>query len=68
MSCIDIDAFDGKAYYVAIRKGVRYNTSQITPQTFYDHIAPFARAGQDVLFISMSSGVSGSYSSSLVAK
>ena len=68
MSCIDIDAFDGKAYYDAIRKGVRYNTSQITPQTFYDHIAPFARAGQDVLFISMSSGVSGSYSSSLVAK
>ena len=68
MSCIDIDAFDGKAYYDAIRKGVRYNTSQITPQTFYDHIAPFARAGQDVLFISMSSGISGSYNSSLAAK
>lgn len=68
MHCIDIDRFDGQKYYDAIRKGVRYNTSQITPQIFYDHIAPFARAGQDVLFISMSSGISGSYNSSLAAR
>ncbi len=66
--CTDIGSFDGKAYYDSIRKGTLYNTSQISPQTFYDHIAPFARAGEDVLFISMSSGISGSYNSSLIAK
>ncbi|MDO4622564.1 MAG: DegV family protein [Eubacteriales bacterium] len=68
MSCMEIERFDGKAYYGEIRKGHLYNTSQITPQVFFDYLAPFAEAGEDILFVSMSSGISGSYNSSMVAK
>lgn len=40
MQCMDIENFDGKAYYGEIREGTLYNTSQIAPQTYYDAIAP----------------------------
>ncbi len=68
MHCMDIDSFDGKAYYDGIRAGTLYNTSQIAPQTYYDAIAPYAEQGVDVLYIGMSSGISGSYHSSIIAK
>ena len=66
--CLDIDTFDGKAYYDVIRGGKLYNTSQVAPQTFYDHISKFAENGEDVLYVGMSSGISGAYNSSLTAK
>ncbi|MCR4990533.1 MAG: DegV family protein [Lachnospiraceae bacterium] len=68
LSCIDIDSFDGKEFYDLIRKGTLFNTSQVTPQTYFDHMSEYAKKGQDVLYISMSSGISGSYNSSLAAK
>lgn len=68
MNCIDIESFDGKSYYDEIREGRPYNTSQISPQTFYDHISPIAERGEDVLLVSMSSGISGSYNSAMIAK
>lgn len=66
--CLDIDAFDGKSYYDEIRGGNLYNTSQVNPQQFYDAIAPLAKDGYDVLYVGMSSGISGAYNSSLTAK
>ncbi|MDO4493331.1 MAG: DegV family protein [Clostridia bacterium] len=63
----DIEAFDGKAYYDSIRNGILYNTSQIAPQAIFDALAPAAEAGEDCLFISMSSGISGSFNSSEIA-
>ena len=68
MQCMDIENFDGKAYYGEIREGTLYNTSQIAPQTYYDAIAPYAEQGMDVLYIGMSSGISGSYHSSEIAR
>ena len=68
MQCFDIEQFDGKAYYDGIREGKMYNTSQVSPQVYFDSIAPYAEAGHDILHISMSSGISGSYNSSLIAK
>lgn len=66
--CLAIEDFDGKKYYDEIRSGRLYNTSQINPQTFYDAIAPYAKDGYDILYIGMSSGISGAYNSSLIAK
>ena len=66
-TCTDIEHFDGKQYYDEMRAGRLYNTSQIAPQTYFDYIAPYAQAGQDVLYIGMSSGISGSYHSSQIA-
>lgn len=68
LSCLAIENFDGKKYYDEIRSGKLYNTSQINPQTFYDAIEPFAKEGNDILYIGMSSGISGAYNSSLMAK
>lgn len=65
--CIDIDSFDGPAYYNAIKEGKLYNTSQVSPQAYYDHISEYAKQGLDVLYIGMSSGISGSYNSSIAA-
>lgn len=66
--CLDIDSFDGKKYYDDIRAGKLINTSQINPQKFYDTIAPYAKEGMDILYVGMSSGISGAYNSSLMAK
>ena len=66
--CIDIDSFDGPAYYKEINSGRLYNTSQVTPQDYYETAASYAKKGLDVLYIGMSSGISGSYNSSLIAK
>lgn len=68
MHCMDIENFDGKGYYDGIREGILYNTSQIAPQTYFDAIAPYAEQGMDVLYVGMSSGISGSYHSSVIAK
>jgi len=67
-NCIDIDSFDGNSFYTSIRNGKVFNTSQITPQIYYDYMEPVAKEGTDILYVGMSSGISGSYNSSLAAK
>ncbi len=53
--------FTGQAFYEAMRRGVEVTTSQIPPQRYIDHFTPLLAKGQDILFIGLSSGVSGSY-------
>jgi len=62
-TCLDTEAFDDKAYYGMIRAGGRVTTSQITPQSYLERFAPALEQGGDILFISMSSGISGSFAS-----
>ena len=66
-SCMDTASFDAKAFYTAMRNGEKVTTSQIPPQRFVDNIRPMLENGEDVLFVSMSSGISGSYASSKIA-
>lgn len=66
-SCMDTASFDAKAFYTAMRNGKKVTTSQIPPQRFVDNIRPMLENGEDVLFVSMSSGISGSYASSKIA-
>ena len=66
-SCMDTASFDAKAFYTAMRNGEKVTTSQIPPQRFVDNIRPMLENGEDVLFVSMSSGISGSFASSQVA-
>lgn len=66
-SCMDTAAFDAKAFYAAMRNGEKVTTSQIPPQRFVDYLHPMLEAGEDILFVSMSSGISGSYASSKIA-
>ena len=66
--CFDIENFDGKGYYESIKSGLLCNTTQPSPQFYYDVMSEHAKAGYDVLYIAMSSGISGAYSTSLIAK
>ncbi len=65
--CIDIEAFDGKSYYGKMRGGAVVRTSQVPPDRYIGTIEPLLAAGGDVMFISMSSGLSGSFSSARLA-
>lgn len=67
LACLDTVAFNGTAYYTAMRNGVGVTTSQINPQAYIDCFEPLLKAGQDILFIGMSSGISGSYQSAQMA-
>ena len=59
--------FDGKAFYDDMRHGKIVTTSQISPQRYSDFFREELEQGHDVLFISMSSGISGSYNSASIA-
>lgn len=65
--CLDTEAFNGAAYYTAMRNGALISTSQINPQAYIDCFQPLLEAGEDILFIGMSSGISGSFQSAQIA-
>lgn len=68
--CLDTEAFErdeADAYFAAMKKGERVTTSQVPPQRYIDAFTPILAAGKDILFVGMSSGISGSYASSEVA-
>ena len=65
--CMDIEAFDGEGFYREMKAGKIVTTTQISPQQYADAFEPVLREGKDLLFISMSSGISGSYNSSRIA-
>ena len=65
--CLDTRSFNGDEYYGAIKKGVQVTTAQVPPQRYIDYFTPALEQGQDVLFISMSSGISGSCDSARIA-
>ncbi len=62
------DKFDGIAYYDALKKGCTVTTSQINPRCYVGYMEPLLREGKDLLFIGMSSGISGSFASAQLAK
>ena len=66
-NCLDTTAFDGDAYYASLRSGVHVTTSQIAPQTYMEVFTPVLEGGEDVIYVSMSSGISGSCNSARIA-
>ncbi len=55
-------------YYKMISDGAMPTTSQVNVEQFLEFFEPILQQGQDILHISFSSGLSGSYNSALVAK
>ena len=66
-TCLETEEFDGKSFYGAMREGAEISTSQINPQHYLDVMKPILQKGLDILFIGMSSGISGSYHSAEIA-
>lgn len=61
------DGFDGHAYYEHLRQGAVVKTSLISSGAFYDAFRPLVEAGEDLMYVGISSGISGTVQSALVA-
>lgn len=62
------DAFDCHTYYESLRNGTAVTTSQVNPDRYIEYLTPILQRGEDVLFVGVSSGVSGSFSSAQLAR
>ncbi len=63
----NLDAFDSHAYYDKLRAGAVMKTSLINSQLFMDHFRPELEKGNDVVYIGLSSGVSGTLQAAKIA-
>lgn len=61
------DDFDGSAFYTAMREGTEVKTSMVNTATFEDAFRPALEAGDDVLYVGMSGGISGTAYAAAVA-
>ncbi len=65
--CLDTDAFPYDDYYEDLKAGGTATTSMINPEAYREVFEREAKAGHDVLYIGMSSGISGAYGASVLA-
>ena len=63
-----VDSFDVHHYYDALRSGAKITTSLLNTHLFMEHFRPVLEAGQDAIYIAMSSGISGTYQAAVNAK
>ena len=63
----DIDYFDGHSYYEMLREGVKVSTSLLNTQLFIDTFTSVLEQGIDIIYVSMSSGISGTYNAAKIA-
>ena len=61
-------SMDYKVFYQKMAEGVVTRTSQISSGEFIDNFEPFLKEGRDILHLSFSSGLSGSYNSACIAR
>lgn len=57
----------GRKYYDAVRKGVEIKTSLISSGRFEEAFRPVLEAGEDVIYFSLSHGISGNFNSARLA-
>lgn len=55
-------------FYRAMDNGAMTRTSQVNVQEYVDHFRPFLEAGKDILHLTLSTGISGTYNSAKIAQ
>ena len=63
----DIEQFDAHTYYTGLRDGKNIKTSLLNTHLFLTEFAPVLAQGQDIIYVSSSSGISGTYQAASVA-
>ena len=63
----DIDAFDTHGYYEKLRNGSEMKTSLLNTHLFLTHFRPELEQGKDVIYVGMSSGISGTIQAARIA-
>ncbi|MCR5673944.1 MAG: DegV family protein [Lachnospiraceae bacterium] len=61
------ESFDYDDYYQKLKDGLKASTSQVNPGQFTDCFEPVLEAGDDILYIGLSGGVTGSINSAKIA-
>ncbi len=56
-----------KDFYQAMAQGALTRTSQVNVQEYEEYFRAFLKAGQDVLHVTLSTGISGTYNAAVVA-
>jgi DegV family protein with EDD domain len=69
----EVDYFDGKTimpeeFYDILRSGKDIKTYHINAQMFFDNFEPYARRGDEVIYICFSTGIAGTYNAANIAK
>lgn len=54
-------------FYEKLKSGIDSKTTQINCNTFINYFEPYLKAGKDILYTGISSGLSGTYNTSLIA-
>ncbi len=63
----DLEAFDAHGYYEGLKNGMSIRTSLLNSELFLTHFTPVLEQGRDVIYISMASGISGTYNAARIA-
>ena len=63
----DIDSFDAPTHYGLLRAGHLIQTSLLNSQLFLEHFRTALEEGLDVIYVGMSSGISGTYNAARMA-
>ena len=63
----DLDHFDAHTFYEGLRRGRRIQTTLLNTQLFISRFTPVLKKGLDVIYVSMSSGISGTYNAACIA-
>lgn len=63
----DARELDIHEFYESLRKGQKSITSLVNTEAFLSFFEPILQSGKDILYIAFSSGLSGTYSASLIA-
>ena len=63
----DIENFDMHAYYDGLRAGNEVKTSLLNTELFLTAFEPFLKEGNDIVYVAMSSGISGTYNAARIA-
>jgi DegV family protein with EDD domain len=69
----EMDYFDGKTilpreFYQILRSGKDVKTYHINAQMFYENFLPYAKRGDEVIYICFSTGIAGTYNAAHLAK
>ncbi len=63
----DLDQFDGHKYYESLRQGKLVQTSLVNTHAFLEAFEPVLASGEDLIYISMSSAISGTCQAAEIA-
>ncbi len=63
----ELDTFDAHTYYDQLRAGSTIKTSLLNTHLFLTHFRPVVEGGQDVVYVGMSSGISGTIQAAKMA-